>query len=136
MNSIYDIARRWTHVSQFDWPTLDMVLCAFSGTPAFFPTDVTLAQVVSHGVVYVNGSLDLTGQSVSADGTCQSGPAVIPLVPVGPDVTHFVLFKKLAPANTSQPILFIDDAEGLPFAPNGLDMVVQPDWLQGRGWFR
>ena len=31
----------------------------------------------------------------------------------------------------SQLILFIDEAEGIPFHANGLDMVVQPDWLSG-----
>jgi hypothetical protein len=30
--------------------------------------------------------------------------------------------------------LFIDDAEGLPFTPNGLDVLIEPDWLLERGW--
>ena len=30
----------------------------------------------------------------------------------------------------------IDEAFELPFVPNGLDLVIQPDWLSARGWFR
>ena len=38
--------------------------------------------------------------------------------------------------NQSELVLFIDEAVELPFAPNGLDMVVTPDWSKNRGWWR
>jgi hypothetical protein len=56
---------------------------------------------------------------------------LLPAVPVGPLVTWFTMTK----AGTDL-ILYIDDAEGLPFTPNGLDVPVTPDWLSNRGWFR
>ena len=81
-------------------------------------------------------SQPIVGMNVLPDGLGQTGPVVIPAVPIGMPVTHFTLVFHNAVENNSQLILYIDDAEGLPFTPNGLDMVIQPDWLQGRGWWR
>lgn len=119
----------------FDWNALTLGLIALSGTPTFVATDTTLTLVMSHGAVNEGVSLAVTGQNVLTDGTVQTDPIVIPGITVGPDVTHFVLIKKHVTIGLSMPIEFIDDADGLPFVPNGLDLTVQPDWLAQRGWF-
>jgi hypothetical protein len=135
-NAIYDIARRGLLNATLNWVTTNLVLIAWKGTPRFVATDATVAAVKSHGAIDVSWSLAITGKAVTADGTAQTDPALLPKVPTGSQVTHFVLARKEAVLTNSMPILFIDDAFGLPFVPNGLDVPVQPDWLAQRGWFR
>lgn len=134
-NAVYDLARFQMHTAQFDWRVLSLVLCAMRGTPSFVAGDITLDAVIAHGAALSGASLDMTGLNVLATGVCQSDPAVIPAVPIGPDITHFVLVRKGSPIGNSQPVLFIDEAIELPVVPNTLDIVVQPDWALDRGWF-
>lgn len=136
VNTIYDKARVQLLTAEFDWLSMPLVLTAWSGTPTFIPTDETIADVVSHGAVELGSSMAITAQSVFPNGTAQTNRVVIPAVPIGPMVTWFIMSKKHSTHTQSQPILFIDTAEGLPFDPNGLDIAVEPDWLQSRGWFR
>lgn len=136
MNSIYNLARRSMLTNQFDWATLNLVLYVFAGEPVFEPADASMADVVLHTPGAIDTSLPVLGQAVTIEGVAQTGPIVVPDVPIGPDITFMVLAISTGVFGTSKPILFIDDAMGLPFVPNGLDMVVQPDWALGRGWFR
>lgn len=136
MNSIYDVSRRSLLLAALNWTTTDLVMLAFSGTPVFDPTDANMAEVVVTTPDLAGTSLAVTGRTVTTDGIAQTDPIVIPGVPVGPDITFFVLAKNTGLFDTSMPILFIDDAFELPFVPNGLDLVVQPDWLSARGWFK
>ena len=80
--------------------------------------------------------MPVTGQAVAPDGTAQTNPVVIPDVGVGPTVTWFTFSRQERHARAVQLILYIDEAEGLPFEANALDIVVQPDWLLARGWWR
>jgi len=59
---------------------------------------------------------------------------VIPGVVIGQPVTHFTLVDDQGAEDVL--LYYIDEAIDLPFDPNGLDMVIQPDWLSARGWFR
>jgi hypothetical protein len=136
MNQIYDVARRHLLNATLNWVTTNLVLIAWKGTPRFVATDATTAAVKSHGAIDVSWSLAVTGKAVSTNGTAQTDQVLLPKVPTGAPVTHFVLARKEAVLTNSVPILFIDDADGLPFIPNGLDVPVTPDWLQRRGWFR
>lgn len=134
-NKLYNIARFQMVTAAFNWTAFDLALIALRGTPVFNAADVTLTGVLSHGATQAGTSLTVTGKNVLTNGTVQTDPMVIPGITVGPDVTHFVLVKKLSPIGNSVPIEYIDDAVGLPFVPNGLDLTVQPDWLAERGWF-
>lgn len=136
MNNIYDLARYQLLTADFDWDAIPLVLSAWTGTPTFVPTDETIADILGHGASEVGHSMEITEQSVIPNGTAQTNRVLIPAVPVGPMVTWFTMSWKKSTHNQSQPILFIDTAEGLPFDPNGLDIAVEPDWLQSRGWFR
>jgi hypothetical protein len=135
-NSIYDQARYQLLTAALDWRSVPLVMSAWSGTPLFEPTDQTIADILLHGFTELSYSMPITGQKVSTDGTAQTDPVVIPGVLIGPDVTWFTFARKNVTHELSELILFIDQAEGLPFEPNSLDIVVQPDWLQGRGWWR
>jgi hypothetical protein len=135
-NTIYDRARVQLLTAQLDWRTIPLVLTAWSGTPAFNPLHQIIADIVAASGVELGHSMEITEQSVSADGTAQTNEVVVPGVPVGSMVTWFTMAWLNATYAQSSLILFIDDAEGLPFDPNGLDMLVTPDWLENRGWWR
>lgn len=132
MNQPYNIARRRFVTAGFDWLNMDLRLTVWGGAPYFVPTDELVAAVVARGGTSLLGtSQPITVKTVTSDGTAQTNGVVVPNVPIGPNVTHFTLNE-----SNGNLILFIDEAIELPFTPNGLDMVVQPDWLEQRGWFR
>lgn len=135
-NQIYDSARYKLMVATFNWTALDLVLTAWSGTPTFYKTDSLISNVAAHGATDRGSSLPVTQKVVTSEGVGQTNQVVIPAVAVGPDVTFLTLSNKKANYLQSELILFLDDVLGLPFVANGLDMLVQPDWLQARGWFK
>ena len=80
--------------------------------------------------------MPITAKSVSPDGTAQTNPVLIPACRSARRLSYFTMCEKHATIFNGKLILFIDEALELPFDPNGLDMVVQPDWLQKRGWWQ
>ena len=52
------------------------------------------------------------------------------------EVTWMTIAGTQVPHDSSRLILFVDEAMELPFTPNGLDLLITPDWLAQRGWFR
>jgi hypothetical protein len=136
LNSIYDNARRQLLTAGLNWPVDPLVVSAWSGALNFLPTETTIAAIKARGFVERGVSLPINNAAVTTDGTAQTDQVVIPAVPIGADVTRLTLAKVKTPHDNSELVLFIDEAEGLPFVTNGLDLVVQPDWVQNRGWFR
>jgi hypothetical protein len=136
LNNIYDHARYQLLTAGIDWRTVPLVLSVWGDEPLFDPTDKTIADIQTHGFAELGYSMTITGQAVSNDGTAQTNPVLIPGIPAGSLVTWFTFAWKNVTHVNSQLILFIDQAEGIPFEANGLDVVVQPDWLQERGWWR
>lgn len=134
MNRPYNIARFRMLNDGLDWTLSDLRLTAWGGVPSYNPVDDAPSDIVGRGYTPLGVSLPVTQKTVSADGTAQTNQAVIPAVPIGPPVTWFTMHKVVGLG--SELILFVDDAVELPFDPNGLDMVVQPDWFDNRGWFR
>lgn len=131
MSQIYDRARYDLLTGALPWLTTDVLLHAFTGAPVFDPTHDTMAEVIAANSAALGTSLPMTGMGATAEGVAQTDPAVIPNVPIGPNVTWFVLAK-----DSGLPLLLVDDAQELPFVPNGLDLVVSPDWAYQQGWFR
>jgi len=131
MNQPYDLTRRRFVTAALNWPSLDLRLTALGGIPQFVAADTQISDITSRGTAVLGASLPIITKTVTADGTVQTDAVVIPEVPIGPDVTHFVLIEA-----SGTLILYIDEAYVLPFVPNGLDIVVQPDWIEQRGWFR
>jgi hypothetical protein len=138
VNSLYDSIRYELLTGVFDWTAIDLQLIAWRGTPQFVATEKTVTNFKAHGAATEAGrSLDITSQTVSANGTAQTNQVVIPAVPVGAALTHFTMVRKHPTVpDSSDLILYIDEAFELPFVPNGLDMLIQPDWLTNRGWWR
>lgn len=133
MNDLYDGARVRMLSNQFDWATLDVRLVAARGPYTFLPENATLADAVADGAELVVTSIPFTGLMVRPGGYAASDTAVLPDVPASTDPVTFLLMTE---AGSDLLIAYIDDAEGLPFAPNGQDQNVQPDWIHLRGWFR
>lgn len=132
MNQPYDIARYRFVTAGLNWLNLNLLLTAWSGAPKFVATDKLLSDITTRGQTTFRGtSQAITVTAVSTDGTAQTNGVVIPGITVGANVTHFTMGEAGGAL-----ILYIDDALGLPFSPNGLDIIIQPDWLQQRGWFR
>lgn len=135
MNSLFDLARYQLLTGDFDWRGLSLELIAWAGTPHFDPTDETVADFKTHGAVEVGRSLPITSVSAALNGTAQTNHVVISEPPTGLTVTHFTMGKKVS-GDAGELILFVDDADEMPFVTNGLDIVVTPDWALNRGWFR
>jgi len=135
-NGIYDRARYDLLTASLNWLTVSLKLTAWVGTPQFFPTDTTIGAIKARGAVAVGESLPINSNTVAVAGYAQTNPVLIPTVPVGPDVTWFTMSKVNIVADNSLPLLHLDDVYGLPFTPNGLDMLVMPDWVYQRGWYR
>lgn len=137
MNALYDVAASAMVAGGFNWLSDDLMLVAWSGTPTFDPSDKTLADVKQHpGVAELGSSLPIVGRAVTAEGIAQTDVVLIPGIPAGQMVTWLTMCRRQGAHDASEMILFIDEVEGLPYDPNGLDFVVTPDWAQGRGWFR
>jgi hypothetical protein len=137
MSNIYDWARAQLLTANLDWLDVDLVISAWSGTPTFVPTDSTIAHVKARGAVERGYSLPIATTSVSIDGTAKTDPVVIPGIVPGAPILWFTMSEVASPHDNSKLLLFIDQATpALPFAPNGLDLVLTPDWSTGRGWWR
>ena len=138
VNTIYDIARMQFAKAQINWMTAPLRLLAYTGNPDFHPADTAISEITTRGnTLRISTSLDIVTQNVSTEGFLMTDNVVLPKVPIGYPVTHFIMV--LMPGTDPEmavPLLFIDDAEDLPFTPDGLDIVVTPDWLEHRGWGR
>lgn len=132
-NLPYDSARYRMVTGAFNWLTANLVLDVWSGTPDFVPGDRSTSDIAARGAVLRGSSQPVTQKTVAPDGTVQTNQVVVPAVAVGAAITFFTLRDGAAAGSL---VLFVDEAIELPFTPNGLDMVVQPDWLSTRGWFR
>lgn len=136
MNQVYNNARYRMLTSALNWITEPMILSAWAGTPDFVATDKAIGNVKARGNVEIAWSIPITSQSVASDGTAQTNDVLIPGIAVGQTVTWMTMSDQFGSHDLSELILFIDDAIELPFVGNGLDMLIRPDWLDNRGWFK
>lgn len=137
MSGIYDGARNKLATAGLDWRTQTLIVSAWEGAADFNPVDTTIASIAARGHVERGTSLDMTGLTVSANGTAGSQPVVVPGIAAGISIGWFTIAQKNATHSASVLLLFIDEAAPpLPFIGNGLDLVLQPDWLSATGWWR
>ena len=134
-NALYDQTRYNLLTAALNWLTVDLRLVIWGGVPSFVKTDKKIADIVARGYTMRGVSQDILQQSAGADGTAKSGNVIVPLVPIGANITWMTLTIGTVPASADL-VMFIDQANDLPFVPNGLDMLVTPDWAAGRAWFK
>lgn len=135
-NAIYNVARYRFAIAAIDWRAANTLLVAWSGTPDFNPADGTVAAIKARGNTELGRSLAITAKTVAAAGNLQTNNVVIPAIATGPTITWFTMCLEQIAADNAIPLLFVDDAENLPFVCNGIDVTVQPDWAESRGWGR
>lgn len=137
MNNLYSSPRERMLLNQFNWPTLPLAMVACRGPYVFKEEDETLADITASGGQIAQLGLPLLDMVVIDGGYARSGTAVIPLVPASPDpVTFLIIVEMTGVTADAKLIVYLDDAIGLPFVPNGQDQTVQADWIARRGWFR
>jgi hypothetical protein len=129
VNTLYDVARYKMLTGALNWTTQPLILALITGAPDFVAGDTALSDITGRGHTAWQ-SFTITVQTVAADGTAQTNAVLVPAAPPGTMISWMVI----SAAGTL--VLYVDDAQGLPFATNGLDMVIQPDWSLNRGWFR
>jgi hypothetical protein len=134
LNQLYGKPRERMLKATFDWVALDLRLVAWSGVYDFDETHETITDMA--GPTLRGISIAITGKVVKTYGYARTDPVVIPGITVGPQVSFLTLCEYAAVPDNMPLLLYIDQAEGLPFVPNGLDWVVHPDWLDQQGWFR
>jgi hypothetical protein len=123
--------------AQLNWATEKLVLIVWSGPPTFIETDTAISAIVTRATTVAAGhALPINSKTVTPEGYLQTDSVLVPQVPVGPDITHFIMANYVSTWNDGAPLLYVDEAENLPFTPNGLDILITPDWVQHRGWGR
>jgi hypothetical protein len=125
MNQLYAGIRERAAKGLFNWPTVPAAVGAGRGPYVFDEAHASVTDIAAAG-----GTLVMFSFAVYV----ASNPALLPAIPVGAPVTFLILFDTTSGAQT--PLAYMEDGIGLPFTPNGLDWLVQPDWLDMRGWFR
>lgn len=115
-----------------NWTSLSLVMLAFDDPYTFDPTDLTQASL---GVTPVAVSQAITGLATTG-GYAKSNAVSFTTIPVGDPLTFMVLAEANATPANRRLICYCNEGQGFPFTPNGLQRIVQPDWFQGRGWFR
>ena len=135
-NSLYDIAASAMMGGTFNWLTADLMVVAWASPADFNPADRMLNDIKARGGFELGSSLPIVNKTIGINGTGQTDAVLIPNIPIGQVVTWFTMCIREAVHDTSTLVLFLDEVDGLPFDPNGLDLTIQPDWLQNRGWFR
>jgi hypothetical protein len=136
MNALYDGAARSMMLGQFSWMSPYLMVVAWTGTPDYVATDNTIADIKGRGGTDIGSSMTIEGQAVAPDGTGKTDRVLIPGIPVGEAATWLTLCIRGSTFDDSRLVFFADEVEGFPFAPNGLDLLIQPDWITQRGWFR
>lgn len=135
-NQIYDNARRRLLTADLDWQTIELMLVPWDGVPDFVATDTKINNITARGALPRGYSDPITSQTVTTTGIGQTNLILIPDVEVGPDISWFTMCERKPVLSESELILFIDTGLDMPFTPNGLDLLVTPDWLSRRGWFK
>jgi hypothetical protein len=135
-NAIYDIARYRFATAAIDWRAADLTLVAWGSPPDFDPADEDVAAITARGNAELSRSLAITSKTVDTPGDLQTNIVVIPAIAAGPTIRWFTMCLVGITPSQAVPLLFIDNAENLPFVCNGLDILVQPNWAENQSWGR
>ena len=134
---IYNTTRVRLLKAAINWDTINLVAIAWAGDPDFNPEDDEVQDITVRGrVTKLGESLAINHTSVAPDGSAQTDQVLIPGIPVGQLVTWITLCERSANPDLHKLLIAVNDAVGMPFDPNGLDIIVNPDWLSARGWYR
>lgn len=133
INSLYNDARERMLSSQLNWATMPLVMLAYKLDPttSFDPTDLIQSDIGTPWAV----SQSMLNPIVQSGGYAKSGGAEFLTIPIG-TVTFFVLAEDLPTPTPRRLLVYLSDANNLPFISNGGDYMIKPDWLFSQGWWR
>jgi len=136
-NRPYASIRERLLYAAFSWPSAELELQAWAGGN-YNETHTHVSDLVAAGGVPSSKSLDPISCWVIAGGYAATDSVILPGngFHVGEVISFLTLSDKGGAALDPALVLFIDDAATLPIVANGLDVVVTPDWLLHRGWWR
>lgn len=139
MSAPYAAIRERLLYQSFNWQGAVLELQAWSAGN-FDETHIRTSDLTTAGgVLQSRSGVNFAPPWIVPGGYAASDRMILPgnLFQVGQQISFLTLSDR-AGGNDADPllVLFIDDAEGLPFIANGIDYVVTPDWLQFRGWWR
>ena len=136
MNALYNTARERMVKGIFDWAHLDVVLTAWSGPYHYDETNRYSGDIVTRGGISRAIALKNPTYGVTQEGIVQTAPYVFTTISIGEPVIFFTMSLRSSQAGLDELVCYLDEGFNLPYEPNGLEVVVQPDWLHKRGWFR
>jgi hypothetical protein len=136
VSALFNRFRERLLAADVSWTGANIGCVAWSGKYWFDETDRYVSDIqTSNGTVVSVAEPNPTAVA-GLGGYAITDPMLFKAVPIGPPVVFFTLVVPNALLGQSELIAYIDQGDGLPYTPNGLDMIVQPDWLSRRGWFR
>lgn len=136
MSALFNRFRERLLSADIAWTGAEIGCVAWTGKYYFDETDRFVQDIeASNGAVVSVAETNVTAVA-GIGGYAITDPMLFRAVPIGAPVNFLTLTFPNLNVGLSELICYIDRGEGLPFTPNGLDWIVQPDWLSKRGWFR
>jgi hypothetical protein len=137
LNVPYDHIRERLLYGTFSWPDAQLELCAWADG-AYFPSHIRVSDLVAAGGVQSSVSTLPIVPTVGPGGYASTGNVVLPGTGfvIGQLISFLTLNDRKDAVDDPKLLLFCADVEGLPFFANGLDVLVAPDWLSSRAWWR
>lgn len=121
-NALYDLGREKFLKGSISWNSDNIKVAAVkAGYTRNLATDEFLSIITGSDIIATSPNL---GTKTTAAGVAGAANATIAAVPAGANITQLVIYKDTGSAATSPLIGNIDTATGLPFTPNGSDVVI------------
>lgn len=121
-NALYDLGREAFLKKSIGWDADNIKVAACKSTyTRNLATDQFLSDITAGAIIATSPNL---GTKTTAAGVAGAANATIAAVPAGANITQLVIYKDTGSAATSPLIGNIDTATGLPFTPNGSDVVI------------
>ena len=137
MNRPYAHVREEMLNAVFNWPATDLELqCWTAGV--FDETQMYVSQLVAAGGIPSAKSTAPIHTFVETGGYASSDGVLLPgaSFTVGERIVFMTLSDRTGALADPKLVLWVDDAEGFPFVADGLDVLITPDWVLHRGWWR
>jgi hypothetical protein len=135
MSQLFPRARELFATGQLDWTSQDFAVRAVMLPPSWVPdfdNDVYLSSIPAGVRIAVSGPI--SDRTVTA-GWCDGSAADFGIVSDTRLVAQIVLFTDTEDESTSLLLAHLDELEGEPFAPAGVQYLLYPD-AQAGGFFR
>lgn len=119
---IYPKGREGFAIGAVNWTGDDIkFFCCDTNDHAFSSANDFLNDITGAAIVHTSGNL---GSKTATDGTLDAGDETLTAV-TGDQFEAIIIYKDTGVTSTSRLLFFIDNYSGLPFTPNGGNIIVQ-----------